>query len=66
MQKAVCSPFSENPTRRVKVFIINPPERRAIPMELGFIFLILIAATGYMLVLDKISSNNGNNKHNKK
>lgn len=35
-------------------------------MELGFIFLILIAATGHILVLDKVSGNNGNSKHNKK
>ncbi len=35
-------------------------------MELALIFLILIAATGYILVLDKVAGNNGNNKHNKK
>lgn len=35
-------------------------------MELALIFLILIAATGYILVLDKVAANNDNNKHNKK
>ena len=35
-------------------------------MELALIFLILIASTGYILVLDKVATNNDNNKHNKK